>query len=679
MYLPELSAANTTQNYIEEFRGYNHNIRCNDNEFYDMGNLSSSSYPVLSTRPKRGIKKQLSAPNGIICKKGLTYIDGTDLYVNEEKISMPDVILTDCEKQLITMGAYLIILPDKVWVNVESIGTDKFEYGYIEQENRVECATNNVNYEICTSEGETYSDVVSGKEPVNPADGTIWLDTSSSASYLKKWNSIDSMWVTIPTTYIKISGKNIGKNISKGDAVDISGCLYVRNDEDPEVKVKGVAYVKEKPQKGETCYLYSDKACTQKIVEDEANFPTSSKPVWYVYIADGDLYVFQREESPDEYALFRRAIDTSALWGNDFPKEIEALNTSMLVQKATDNYIIVTGIISKVYTQKYGTVKISRAMPVMDYVIENNNRLWGCRYGLNKDGKMVNEIYASKQGDFKNWTCYAGISTDSYAVTVGSDGEFTGAVSYGSYPYFFKENYIHRVAGAIPSQFQMVTTKCRGVQKGSEKSIAEVDEVLFYKSASDICVFQGGLPSSISNALGNVNYKNAVGGAVGSKYYVSMLNTETQKYDLFVYDLSTQLWHKEDNTRSLGFARVDTNLYYIDGDTKQIISPTGDGQREDNIKWYAQTGIIGYSLIGNKYVGRMDIRVMMDITSSIRISIQYDSGVWEYIGTVKGHKTRSFNIPVKPRRCDHFSLRFEGDGECKIFSIAKTIEQGSVY
>ena len=66
-----------------------------------------------------------------------------------------------------------------------------------------------------------------------------------------------------------------------------------------------------------------------------------------------------------------------------------------------------------------------RSVPEMDFVIESGNRLWGCKYGV-VDGKAVNEIYASKLGDFKNWNCYAGRSTDSYVATRGSDGPFTG-------------------------------------------------------------------------------------------------------------------------------------------------------------------------------------------------------------------------------------------------------------
>ena len=74
----------------------------------------------------------------------------------------------------------------------------------------------------------------------------------------------------------------------------------------------------------------------------------------------------------------------------------------------------------------------------MDFVIESGNRLWGCRYGKALNGETVNEIYASKLGDFRNWYCFAGISTDSYTASVGTDGAFTGAVTYMGRPIFFK-------------------------------------------------------------------------------------------------------------------------------------------------------------------------------------------------------------------------------------------------
>ena len=67
-------------------------------------------------------------------------------------------------------------------------------------------------------------------------------------------------------------------------------------------------------------------------------------------------------------------------------------------------------------------------MPELDFLCENENRLWGCK---------GDTIYASKLGDPFNWNVFDGVSTDSYAVDVGSAGDFTGCFAYRGYPVFF--------------------------------------------------------------------------------------------------------------------------------------------------------------------------------------------------------------------------------------------------
>jgi hypothetical protein len=69
---------------------------------------------------------------------------------------------------------------------------------------------------------------------------------------------------------------------------------------------------------------------------------------------------------------------------------------------------------------------------------------------------------------------------------------------------------------------------------------------------------------------------------------------------------------------------------------------------------------------------------MLSIRSTVRIFVQYDSvGEWEYVTMVTGTVLKTFSAPIKPRRCDHFRLRFVGKGDAKLYSITKTIEQGS--
>ena len=89
-----------------------------------------------------------------------------------------------------------------------------------------------------------------------------------------------------------------------------------------------------------------------------------------------------------------------------------------------------------------------------------DNRIWGA------EGKT---IYASALGDPTNYV-YDGVSTDSYAVAVGTEGEFTGCIAYSSTVLFWKENCLHKVLGSYPAQYEIYTYTVPGIQKGSEKS-----------------------------------------------------------------------------------------------------------------------------------------------------------------------------------------------------------------
>ena len=48
MQYPTLTELENTVEITNAFGGYNHNLRISPGEFYDMQNLTSSSYPVLS-------------------------------------------------------------------------------------------------------------------------------------------------------------------------------------------------------------------------------------------------------------------------------------------------------------------------------------------------------------------------------------------------------------------------------------------------------------------------------------------------------------------------------------------------------------------------------------------------------------------------------------------------------
>ena len=587
MKYPTLYTKESSRQMVDVFKGYNHNMRIGDGEFFDMKNMTSDYYPVLSPRGKRGVYASPNKANGLISKDALCYVDGTEFVMNEYRVDMG---LNDESKQLISMGAYVIIMPDKKYINTQ----DLTDYGNIEAFfPGVEDQEVTAIYEMCKIDGTLYTGAKTSSTAPNPEETQLWIDTSTTPHTLKQYSATSAVWAQIATTYIKISAPNIAAAFSQYDAVKISGL--------PE----------DAPQLNE--------------------LNGQMFPLWDVY-------------------------HDPAGGAND--------------------YIVIVGLLDETFS---GTSKLrlERTMPIMDFVVESGNRLFGCRYGPAANGEVVNEIYASKLGDFKNWNCFMQISTDSWVSSCGTDGQFTGAITHMGFPLFFKENCVHKVYGNYPANFKIQDTACRGVQKGCERSLAIVNETLFYKARSGVCAYDGSLPTEVSYALGNEAYKDAVGGANGNKYYISMKDL-SGAYQLFVFDTAKGMWHKEDSLQVDCFCSCDGEMYAIN--KGKIISLLGSGTPEgDSVEWMAQTGEIGISSPDMKYISRLTVRMSMEIGAEVRIYAQYDfSDEWEALCSLRNvDNLRSFSLPIRPKRCDHMKLRIEGEGMVKIYSITKTIEQGS--
>ena len=88
MKYPTLYTKESSRQMIDTFKGYNHNMRIGDGEFFDMKNMTSDYYPVLSPRNKRGLYAAPTSPNGMIAKDSLCYTDGTDFVINEYPVNM---------------------------------------------------------------------------------------------------------------------------------------------------------------------------------------------------------------------------------------------------------------------------------------------------------------------------------------------------------------------------------------------------------------------------------------------------------------------------------------------------------------------------------------------------------------------------------------------------------------
>lgn len=154
---------------------------------------------------------------------------------------------------------------------------------------------------------------------------------------------------------------------------------------------------------------------------------------------------------------------------------------------------------------------------------------------------------------------------------------------------------------------------------------------------------------------------------------------------MFAYDKKTGIWCKEDNTNVLYFCKHGDDLYFIDNSDNRMKSIRGtllydveEKKTEGKFDWFVESGVIGYESPDNKYISRINLRISLDFGTNVDFYLQYDSnGVWEHKFNMSGKGTRTFTIPVIPKRCDHFKYKLVGKGGCKIHSITKTIEQGS--
>lgn len=580
MRYPQLTVLPSRRRIVDTFRGYNHNLRIGRGEFYDMENMTSDLYPILAPRGRRGVWASPEKCGGLMAKDGLCYVDGSAFVLDGERIEMGLTLPQDGkQKLLVSMGAYVLIFPDKKYINT----ADPSDRGSMEA-----AWTGRVTLTPSRADGSDQQPTyIQDTAPQEPESNALWLDTGATPHCLKQWAGDSGMWVSVAGTYVTLRGTGIGRDFARYDGVTLRG-------------LKGQG------------------------------------------------------------------------------QQLEELEGAAVVWDAGEDYLVVAGLLDQPASPE-GAVTVSRTLPQMDFVVEARNRLWGCRYGPDENGEFVNRLYASKLGDFKNWNCFMGLSTDSYYGNLGTDGRFTGAITHLGYPLFFKESCLHKVYGDYPAQFQIQDTACRGVQEGSERSLAIVGETLYYKACHGVCGYDGSLPVEVSGDLGDKQYGQAVAGAHGNKYYISMKDLETGDYQLFVFDTGKGMWHREDGLRASAFASWQGEMYCLEHDSGKILGLLGSGQVEETaVPWMVQTGVLGTDMPDRKYISRLNVRMSMDVGGRARFFVQYDSlGGWEHLGTVNVTSLKSFSIPIRPRRCDHLRLRIEGVGEARIYSIAQTIEEGS--
>lgn len=272
MFFPKLTAPPQQRVTADRFLGLDRRAGSAMGGMQDMENLWAGGYPALETRPARGIVAAVKAPGGLVCRDAPVWVDGTALYVNGVRTGLT---LTEGDKQLVSMGAYLLIWPDKKFINTQELT----EFGGLE--NRT-VTTGEVTISLCRSSGEALGSYSIGEEaPASPGTGSLWMDTADGEPVLKRYDG--TSWLEVEDVCTRAASAGIGRGFRAGDGVTVEGC------------------------------------------------------------------------------------------------ETEGVDGLHVLQAADDDWIVLPVMCRTVGSQT-AAVTVKRAVPDMDFVVEQGNRLWGCKY-----------------------------------------------------------------------------------------------------------------------------------------------------------------------------------------------------------------------------------------------------------------------------------------------------------
>ena len=645
LYMPQMYKKETSRSMTANFYGLNHNLKIADGEWYDMENLKNEGSSVIETRNPRyklDIPEYTSGKSFMVRPAGKNgepepvWVDqyGTVFFGRRASENLSDELgfVGDQKYAMTSIGAYVIIkTPDIAYINAES-PSEEGQKGSIRRRQRYfgeGGVEESIRIEVCDYEGESATYVQysqPGRMDENqPKNGETWHYTHEEFPELKRYDEDTGTWYNIQS-YLKfrrvrdeeVVSFAIPGGVNTGDVLNIS--------------------------------------------------------------LDYDMY------------------DLSLL------SEVRKITGNRYVQGVKEHEFWIEGAINrsrlKISVTEENPASIGHAVPDMDYIIEAGNRLWGCKFGRvyntgTQKEEPINEIYCSARGDFFRWIAGPSDNDDSpVTFSIGSDGAFTGAIDYRGTPTFFKENKIIQIKGFGASGFAVSEEDAIGIAAGDDKSLQVVETALYYKGGGSIYRYDGSVPISVSDKLGELrDWVVHDSGRIGKKYCINVtygLAREERK-QLYVMDTETGIWTAE-NVITNGCYSTADNLYYLGEDgfyaardltsgAKKIVGAEGKNKinyekDSDPIRWYAESGIIGLETPDEKYITKLAIRLKLEAGAHVRVLIQYDSsGEWEQVMAAEFVGMRTVTVPVHPHKYDHMRYRLEGEGECQIFSVTKTLER----
>lgn len=289
----------------------------------------------------------------------------------------------------------------------------------------------------------------------------------------------------------------------------------------------------------------------------------------------------------------------------------------------------------------------------------HNNRVFGIN-GAN--------IYASKQGDFKEWNVFDQLNTDSWATDVAGAVEFKTIGTYQNHVVMQSAVNMFELYGYMPSNFQIQETAKIG---SIVDSYVEMESVLYFVNTDGIYAYAGGVPRKISQTI-NMAFASAVMGAFGGKLYISAVEGTTPH--LFVFDSTTKLVTRYDEFRFTDFIIHGGFLTGVCSDTG--IYKFDFGTDYNAIHWCLETIEFKEDQFTRRVIKNIELNAEMGVGSQINVYIKGDNDVdYKLIKTFNAETDRILLLPITIGR-NHFKIQIDGYGYVKLNSLKKTTIRG---
>ncbi len=302
-----------------------------------------------------------------------------------------------------------------------------------------------------------------------------------------------------------------------------------------------------------------------------------------------------------------------------------------------------------------GTYPTAGAVPDMDYVCTHQNRVFGVKN---------NTVYMCALGNANDWTTFAGVSTDAGATTISQVKTFTGIAAYQQHVMLFTANETLELYGLNPPY-----TVKEAFKKGcvDNKSVKEVNGILYFLSQDGFNTYGGGLPQLASDNLNEVMYSSCVAGTDGRKYYASLYNGTS--YKLFVYDTIDRVWLKEDTLQVKDFAYLGGYLYALASDHKVYKF----NYSTETVASEIQTEVFDEYVNNKKVYSKVRSKIDLETGASIAVYVSIDGGAYALVNTYTTTSDKTISANIVPRRCDRFQIKFVCSGEYKIYNLERYV------